>query len=233
MFLNGRNYRAHSGSVDVSLESETLDDTTMEDTVRSFTPGLRSGTVRVEGFWEAGIDDASFENLGIDVVNFLVRDRRGSRIYAGIATGAMLGAITGQVGELLKFSLNLHANDIYTLTLGIGAAAGAVTPGFAEDADDVRTFMVNAGSRPDGAPANATVQVFVHVLLPSDVDDSDVPGSIRIGGGAALTPKSTEQHGKQWFALAEKQIAWNTNVTVSLGSLDEDAFDGVAAYRFV
>lgn len=115
IWAGGYDLSGDSNSVTISSEVEDLEVTTFGSSFRSRIGGLRSVSMDVSGFWQAGtgtVDPELFSALGSRnrVVTVAPEDAEGVTAYmfrAGIFSYDMFGA----VGEATPFSISAQGTD--------------------------------------------------------------------------------------------------------------------------
>jgi hypothetical protein len=177
-FVHGHDFTCDSNQLDLTMEVNALDATTFcDDGWTKIAPGVKSSSLSMAGFWQAGadsVDAAGFADLGTSnrVVTFGPDQTDGSTAYmfrAGFFSYNLLGAH----GELAPFNLTAAGSDGYGVVRGkVGAAKQTV------DATGVlgTAFTLPAAGAADhlyasfhvfGAPGTT-----ITVVLESDADDT-------------------------------------------------------------
>jgi hypothetical protein len=176
IWAGGYDLSGDSNSVTINSEVEDLEVTTFGSSFRSRIGGLRSVSMDVSGFWQAGtgtVDPELFSALGVRnrVVTVAPEDAEGATAYmfrAGIFSYEMFGA----VGEATPFSISAQGTD------GQGLIRGKIAKGKATVSSTGPTGTpVNLGAVGAGQFLYATFHVFsagttITVDVESDVDGS-------------------------------------------------------------
>jgi hypothetical protein len=176
IWAGGYDLSGDSNSVTISSEVEDLEVTTFGSSFRSRIGGLKSVSMDVSGFWQAGtgtVDPELFSALGVRnrVVTVAPEDAEGATAYmfrAGIFSYDMFGA----VGEATPFSISAQGTD------GQGLIRGKIAKGKATVSSTGPTGTpVNLGVVGAGQFLYATFHVFsagttITVDVESDVDGS-------------------------------------------------------------
>lgn len=231
VWLAGHDFTTDSNSLSLAVEVDEQENTTFGNGGwRSRIGGLRSASVSLEGFWQAGdasIDDATFSTLGTrnEVATFTPDGDVGSVAYTMQATKFSYEML-GSVGEVTPFSLEASSSEGSSgLVRGLLAAAkGNVS------ATGAFGSPVNLGAGAAGQYLYLAFHVFsagttISVKVESDdaeafTDPTDVAsatvGPITTAGGMWMTRVDASSITDTWFRVNATACTGTFSVAAAL-----------------
>lgn len=112
-------------SINLNYEAEMKDDTVFGTAgTRSNKPGLKNLAIQGSGFWDSSIDQPRYDRIGanreVATVSSLGQ-AEGDRCFFTRGVDGAYNPLSGEVGELVGFELDMHAADTQLVRGAVGA----------------------------------------------------------------------------------------------------------------
>lgn len=220
IFVHGYDLGVHSNQVNLSLESETVDNTTFGGGgYRSRRGGLKTTSAELQGFHDADPSTSGFSDLGvIDRVLTVAPARTEGSVSYLARVGNFSYSTLGQVGEMNPFTINAESTNAE------GAIRGALTKFGSVSATGVTGTAVNLGA----GGAGKFLYLGLHVLTAGTTLSVQVQSATTQGGtysfvgGASVTLMSAV--GGYWMTRVDASAFTSTwykiNVTAITGTFN-------------
>lgn len=214
-FLGGYELSGIQNRFGIDYGAEMLDGTVFDGSdTRKYRPGLKNVSITGGGFWDDDYDEALFNRIAAsrEIVSVAPEGQAvGDRVFMLRGVNGAYNPITGGVGELLGFEIDLKAAQ-ERLVRGVVADLGVKTA--TGDAAGVELGALSADQVLVAAlhvvgPVSGTTPT-LDVIIESDADDTWASPTTRI------TFTQADDIGAQWATVAGAitDTWWRASITV-------------------